>query len=127
MNLDYKLFYLLFAENSDAGDPASCCSIRHFLSLESARTVMKEGFAAYQKACGGLDVEDDEHELTITDNEITVRSGIPSWGAAVFCCPQSALRHWHQIGTKLAKKFHRRKRLLQYKRTLITVSRELRN
>lgn len=62
MNLDYKLFYLLFAENSDAGDPASCCSIRHFLSLESARTVMKEGFAAYQKACGGLDVEDDEHE-----------------------------------------------------------------
>lgn len=71
MNLDYKLFYLLFAENSDAGDPASCCSIRHFLSLESARTVMKEGFAAYQKACGGLDVEDDEHELTITDNEIT--------------------------------------------------------
>lgn len=38
MNLDYKLFYLLFAENSDAGDPASCCSIRHFLSLESART-----------------------------------------------------------------------------------------
>ena len=46
MNLDYKLFYLLFAENSDAGDPASCCSIRHFLSLESARTVMKEGFAA---------------------------------------------------------------------------------
>lgn len=37
---------------------------------------MKEGFAAYQKACGGLDVEDDEHELTITDNEITVRSGM---------------------------------------------------
>ena len=37
MNLDYKLFYLLFAENSDAGDPASCCSIRHFLSIESRR------------------------------------------------------------------------------------------
>lgn len=29
-----------------------------------------------KKACGGLDVEDDEHELTITDNEITVRSGM---------------------------------------------------
>lgn len=23
MNLDYKLFYLLFAENSDAGDPGT--------------------------------------------------------------------------------------------------------
>lgn len=76
MYLDYKLFYLLFAENSDTGDPASCCSIRHFLSIESARTAMKEEFAKYQKACGGLGVEDDEHELTITDNEITVRNGM---------------------------------------------------
>lgn len=73
MNLDYKLFYLLFAENSDAGDPASCCSIRHFHSIESARTAMKEEFAKYQKACSDLGVEDDEHELTITDNEIIVR------------------------------------------------------
>ena len=32
---------------------------------------MKEEFAKYQKACGDLGVEDDEHELTITDNEIT--------------------------------------------------------
>ena len=76
MNLDYKLFYLLFAENSDAGDPASCCSIRHFHSIESARTAMKEEFAKYQKACSDLGVEDDEHELTITDNEIIVRNGM---------------------------------------------------
>ena len=37
---------------------------------------MKEEFAKYQKACGDLGVEDDEHELTITDNEIIVRNGM---------------------------------------------------
>lgn len=31
MNLDYKLFYLLFAENSDAGDPASAAASGIFI------------------------------------------------------------------------------------------------
>lgn len=79
MSHDIKLFYLLYAENSDCGDPASSANARHFLSLESARAEMKTSFAKHKDICGLPDVEDDEHDVAITDDEIIIYDGLDTF------------------------------------------------
>ena len=79
MSHDIKLFYLLYAENSDCGDPASSANVRHFLSREAARAEMKASFVKHKDICGLPAAEDDEHDVTITDDEIIIHDGLDTF------------------------------------------------
>lgn len=79
MSHNIKLFYLLYAENSDCGDPVSSANVRHFLSREAACAEMKASFAKHEDICGLPDVEDDEHDVTITDDEIIIHDGLDTF------------------------------------------------
>lgn len=75
------MYYLLYAENSDGGNPVDAVSVRHFNLRASARAaMMKNADDAIKEYINRK--QDDDHYTEITEDSVYIRDGYDtfSWG-----------------------------------------------
>lgn len=79
MNTRTNYYYLLYAENSDAGDPTSLAHVTHYPTLKAAKRAMNFFFEQHKKLIPLPAVMDDDHYVVINDEDITVRDDYDSY------------------------------------------------
>lgn len=79
MNTHTDYFYLLYAENSDAGDPTSLSQVMHFPTFDAAKQAMNFLFEQHKKILPLPTVTDDEHYADIKDDSIVIHDGYDSY------------------------------------------------
>lgn len=79
MNTHTDYYYLLYAENSDAGDPTSLSQVMHFPTREAAKKAMNHLFEQHKKFLPLPAVADDDHYVVINDDSIAIRDDYDSY------------------------------------------------